>query len=110
MKPPTPHYDSRTLDSSGLPHLGPGEAFFHASFEVAGERNFVEGVVAASAGQEAVDLLLSAEANFRLVSRSSLLQRAKHALSRRLTRAEALELAPNVPHRVSQWKASDSLP
>jgi len=104
----TLRYDPRKLDGDGLPHLGGGESFYHASFEVCGEDGFVEGVVAAGNGQEAANLLLSAEAQFRFCSRSDLMQRAVHALTRLLTREQAMELAPKVAHRVSKWKAACS--
>lgn len=99
-------YDPRCMDSDGLPHLGAGEQFYHASFEFIGESKFVEGVVAASDGSEAVSLLLNAAARQRGSHYSAMLPRALHPLSRKLTRDEALLLAPKVEHRVSMWKRS----
>ena len=90
-------YDPRCMVADGLPHLGKDEQFYHASFEV-------EGVVAAPSGQVAAELLLSTEARHRFCFPSDLLAKARYPLSGRLTRVQALELAPKVAHRVSLWK------
>lgn len=87
-------YDPRKVDADGLPHLGSGENFFHASFDVVGEDKCVEGVVAALDGQKAASLLLGAEAYRRFRSYCDMIHLAYDALTSELTRAEVIELAP----------------
>ena len=89
-----------------LPALGAGEAYYHAHFEMIGEDAYVEGVVAAEGGSAAASLLLHEEAHSRGKSYHDLLPLACHALTRRLTRDEALILLPKVKHSVSMWKHS----
>lgn len=69
-----------------------------------GEDAYIEGVVAADGGSAAASLLLHEEAHSRGRSYCDLLPMACHALTRRLTREEALILLPKVKHAVSMWK------
>lgn len=92
------------VSSLSLPILGAGEAYFHASFEVEGEDAYVEGVVAADRGDAAVSLLLHEAARSRARSYYDMLPQARHALARRLTKAEAETLIPKVEYSVSMWK------
>jgi len=97
-----------------LPVLGEGESYFHASFSfLATPEEFVEGVVGASTGAEALSLLLQEEAHARcILSFSSALELVDRQSGQigRLTIEQAAQLGPKVKHRISMWKGVVSPP
>jgi len=98
----------RTDRADGLPILGSGERYFHVSFEVVGESDWIEGVVAADTSKTAASLLLSAEAHARFKSYGDLMAQTRdnRAYMTPLTVEQALELLPKVRHGVSMWSSS----
>lgn len=92
----------------GLPCLGQGERYFHASFEILGESEWIEGVVAARDSEAAGALLVSAEAHERNTTYMNLSRVVVggSCLTREVSVAEACELLPKVRHVASMWKVS----
>ena len=99
-------YDSRTLDTDGLPFCGPGESFFYVRISLDGA--LVEGVVCSTTREEAYRLLLDAEARHRGQGYFELGPRTWAIWSLRVARGKAQALLPLVSHRVSLWKAPES--
>lgn len=99
-------FDPCCVDADGLPHLGTGDHLFLSSFEVLHESVRVQGIVAAKDSRTAASLLLNAEAHLRFTTYAKMLPVARNAVSRQITRAEAMEHRQSALHRVSCSKSA----